>query len=125
MRVLAAWLSTFTLEGTEGESRRCPGCGNWLPGWLRRDARFCSAACRARHWRWVRRSRAWVAVILHSSPATRAVCPEWNRLGGRGLSMAVVVERVVPEVVAGVLITRSLSPAGLNRPRNACPSARR
>lgn len=47
-----------------------------LPGWVRRDAVYCCTSCRARHWRWVRRSRALVPVILDPSPAVRVCCPE-------------------------------------------------
>jgi hypothetical protein len=56
-------------------ARYCPGCGAPIPGRLRGDAVYCSAACRARHWRWVQSSRSRVRAIRGTGVA-RASCPE-------------------------------------------------
>jgi endogenous inhibitor of DNA gyrase (YacG/DUF329 family) len=56
-------------------ARYCPGCGTPIPDRLRGDAIYCSAACRARHWRWLQRSRARVRAIRGTAGA-RARCPE-------------------------------------------------
>ncbi|KLO50442.1 hypothetical protein ABW05_01845 [Mycolicibacterium senegalense] len=54
--------------------RYCHGCGAPLSESVRGDALYCSAACRARHWRWTQRTRTRVRTMRGVS-AARAVCP--------------------------------------------------
>ncbi|ONI80017.1 hypothetical protein ALI144C_23465 [Actinosynnema sp. ALI-1.44] len=66
-------------------ARRCPSCGGRLPGSARRDAVYCSTACRARHWRWERASRVRVAAIRDASEHGRARCAECGTEWVRGV----------------------------------------
>lgn len=58
-----------------GAGRYCPGCGGVIPDQRRSDALYCSAACRARHWRWTRSARVRVRA-LRAADTPRARCPE-------------------------------------------------
>lgn len=54
--------------------RRCSGCDGVLPKDASRARVFCSAACRARQWRQLRRTRARAALVVDAA-APRRACP--------------------------------------------------
>ncbi|RKN35879.1 hypothetical protein D7294_30710 [Streptomyces hoynatensis] len=64
----------MTRRSGRPRGRWCPEYGSRLKPRARPGAVFCSPACRARHWRMVRRTKARVAVI-RSGPDGEAVCP--------------------------------------------------
>ncbi|MFE6939557.1 hypothetical protein [Streptomyces chartreusis] len=64
--------------------RLCRGCGAPLIPSAKATAVFCSAACRSRHWRRVRRTRARSEAALAGQTSN---CPE------RGASWTVGVEQ--------------------------------
>lgn len=66
----------------------CPGCGSAVPEAMRADAVYCSAACRAKHWRWAQRSRLRVRVIRAPGSA-QARCPECGTVWVAGLERRV------------------------------------
>lgn len=53
----------------------CRGCAKPLGDEVRADAQYCSAACRSRHWRWLRKSRSKITALRSAeSQRTCAVC---------------------------------------------------
>ncbi|RDG36752.1 hypothetical protein DVH02_18330 [Streptomyces corynorhini] len=61
-------------DAGQAVERACEGCGSRLRPSAPPRARFCSTACRARHWRRDLRLRKRVAAELDG--AGRAECPE-------------------------------------------------
>lgn len=76
MAILSGAAHAERVVDGEAVQRLCRGSGGLLPVKARRDAVFCSAACRARHWRWLRRIRQNVPKAVAPSGDSRARCPE-------------------------------------------------
>lgn len=66
-------LRLVVIADEDSGPRLCRGCGDPLMPWTKATAVFCSTACRARHWRQMRRARVRTEAV---KAGVTASCPE-------------------------------------------------